>query len=301
MRTQNESEAELIWRSNRTRAKKRMLPNFLGIGVPKAGSTWLYELLKSHPDIYVPPSRREVRFLTQVPERTLSWYEDFFPDDDGEYSATGEVTPHYLYCSNEQLEFLRREIPSADRFILILRHPVDRVYSHYWFRRRTANLDLPFSQFIEKNEGFLEKSRYVEPIERWFEHFDREQFLILVFEEDLPNPVRTRRKLADFLGVECARFPEEAGQGTENERYLPALGGLYRWATDVAERLRKTDMDWLVHLAKRAGVKHMFGKKRVGDREMDSDVRTELENHLLGQVDRLEELTGKDLSVWKDS
>lgn len=268
--------------------------------MPKAGSTWLYELLKSHPDIYVPPSRREVRFLTQVPERTLSWYENFFPDDDGEYSAIGEVTPHYLYCSNEQLEFLRREIPSADRFILILRHPVDRVYSHYWFRRRTANLDLPFSQFIEKNEGFLEKSRYVEPIERWFEHFDRELFLILVFEEDLPNPVRARRKIADFLGVEFARFPEEAGQGTENERYLPVLGGLYSWATHVAERLRKKDMDWLVQFAKRTGVKRVFGRKKIGDRQMDSDIRVALEDQLLGQVSRLEELTGKDLSVWRD-
>jgi len=75
-----------------------MLPNFLGIGVPKAGSTWLYELLKSHPDIYVPPTRREVRFLTQVPERTLSWYEGFFPEDTSVYTAIGEVRTCLADC-----------------------------------------------------------------------------------------------------------------------------------------------------------------------------------------------------------
>lgn len=277
-----------------------MLPNFLGIGVPKAGSTWLYELLKSHPDIYVPPTRREVRFLTQVPERTLSWYEGFFPEDTSAYTAIGEVSPHYLYCSDDQLEFLRRKMPGTDRFILILRHPVDRVYSHYWFRRRTANLNDPFSQFIEENEGFLDLSRYVEPIERWLRYFDRDRFLVLVFEEDLPDPEQTRRKLAAFLGVDRSQFPSGAGEGSQNERYLPVLGGLYSWATNVAEQLRKKDMDWLVHLAKQSGVKHAFGKKKVEDKQMDADVRASLNNRLLGQVGRIEELTGKDLSVWLD-
>jgi hypothetical protein len=40
-----------------------MLPDFLGIGVPKAGSTWLLGLLESHPEIGVPPDRREVQFF----------------------------------------------------------------------------------------------------------------------------------------------------------------------------------------------------------------------------------------------
>ncbi len=277
-----------------------MLPNFLGIGVPKAGSTWVYELLKSHPDIYVPPSRREVRFLTQVPERTLSWYEGFFPDETNQYAAVGEVTPYYLYLERERLEFLRREIPTANRFIAILRHPVDRLYSLYWFKRRVANIDVSFARWIEENEGVIQGSQYVEHIERWFRYFDRDQFLILVFEEDLPNPVQARQKLSRFLNVDGARFPEGAGEGTENERYLPVLGGLYSWATNVAERLRKRDMDWLVQLAKFSGIKRVFGKKKVGDKQMDADVRLALNDQLLGQIDRLEELTGKDLSVWLD-
>jgi hypothetical protein len=29
------------------------LPSFLGIGFPKAGTTWLYENLRAHPDVFV--------------------------------------------------------------------------------------------------------------------------------------------------------------------------------------------------------------------------------------------------------
>lgn len=279
-----------------------MLPNFLGIGVPKAGSTWLYELLKSHPDIWVPPQRREVRFLTRVPDRTLSWYKQFFPSGDAQnYMAVGEVTPHYLYCDSEQIAFLRREIPTAQKFILILRHPVDRVYSHYWFRRRVANLDVPFSEYIEQNEGILETSCYVGPLRRWLRHFDRECFLILLFEEDLPAPDQVKQKLCDFLGVPVSGFPGGAGEKKENERYVPFLAGLYSWATNVAERLRKQDMDWLVHASKKLGVKHLFGHQKVEREAMDPELRSSLEARLLEQVDELEALTGKDLSIWRDA
>lgn len=277
-----------------------MLPNFLGIGVPKAGTTWLYELLKSHPDVWVLPQRREVRFLNQLPGRSLSWYRGFFPSRESqEHAAVGEVSPHYLYCNSDQIAFLRRKIPSARRFILILRHPVDRVYSHYWFRRRVANLDVSFQEYIEENQGILESSWYVEPIRRWFRHFDRECFLILLFEEDLPAPDRAKQKLSDFLEVPASAFPDEAGEGKKNERYVPVLQGLYSWATNVAERLRKQDMDWLVHLSKRMGAKNLFGRQQVERQEMDSALRSSLQERLLSQVDELEELIERDLSVWR--
>jgi hypothetical protein len=278
-----------------------MLPDFLGIGVPKAGSTWLYELLRTHPDIWVPPKRREVRFLSQVPDRSLSWYESFFPSDDNDaYAAVGEVTPYYLYCEEERIEYLRREIPTAKKFIVMLRHPVDRIYSLYWFKRRVANLDKPFVDFVEQNEDVLEDSLYVSHVERWMRYFDRDQFLFLLFEEDLPDAARARGKIADFLGVAANDFPKGAGEGKENERYLPVFRGLYSWATNFAERLRKNDLDWLIHFAKQIGIKRVFGRKTVGDKAIDEDVRAHLNGRLLGQTERLEELTGKDLSVWLD-
>jgi len=117
-------------------------PSFLGIGVPKAGSTWLHETLSAHPQIWVPPHEREVHFFNRYYEnRGLSWYKQFFPEEDSFYSAVGEITPHYLYCSPERIAVVKSVVLSIERFILLLRDPVDRLHSHYWFRRRTHNLD----------------------------------------------------------------------------------------------------------------------------------------------------------------
>lgn len=33
--------------------KKKCLPTIIGIGFPKTGSTWLYESLKLHPEIFM--------------------------------------------------------------------------------------------------------------------------------------------------------------------------------------------------------------------------------------------------------
>jgi len=278
-----------------------MLPEYLGIGVPKAGSTWLHELLGSHPKVWVPPDRREVRFLNQVPDRTLTWYEQFFPGDTSSYEAVGEVTPYYIYCSEQQIEFLRREIPSARKFIVILRNPIERVYSSYWFKRRVANIDKSFREYVDDNGGVLEQSKYVHYLRRWLTYFDRENFLFLILEEDVSEPARARQKIAAFLGVQESKFPTEAGTQKENERWIPVFGNLYAWATNVADRLRRRDLDWIVNLAERAGAKKIFGKRTVRDEGMGAAVRADLNTRLLDQVDELEKIIERDLSAWRDA
>ena len=59
-----------------------MLPNFLGIGVPRGGTTWLHELLSSHSEVYMPTQRKEIHYFDRFYDRGSSWYEDFFPSDE---------------------------------------------------------------------------------------------------------------------------------------------------------------------------------------------------------------------------
>ena len=68
------------------------LPTFLGIGVPRAGTTWLHQLLSAHPDVFLPSRRKEVRFFDRHHEEGQGWYEGFFcpPDEADRYSAIGE-------------------------------------------------------------------------------------------------------------------------------------------------------------------------------------------------------------------
>src|SRR3990170_4320009 len=101
------------------------LPNFLGIGAPRAGTTWLNTLLGNHPDVFVPTVRDEMRFFDLYYERGLGWYERYFcPSEEAHrYRAIGEVTPQYLECEEcpERISsgFARlppdRHVPTSDR------------------------------------------------------------------------------------------------------------------------------------------------------------------------------------------
>ena len=55
-----------------------MLPNFIGIGAQRAGSTWLYACLREHPQVYVPPEK-ELHFFNAHFDRGLNWYKQQFP------------------------------------------------------------------------------------------------------------------------------------------------------------------------------------------------------------------------------
>ena len=273
-------------------------PTFLGIGVPKAGSTWLYEVLSAHPRIWAPPDEREVHFFDRYYEkRGYSWYRKFFPDKDSSYRAVGEITPHYLYCKPERIAALKSELPSIKRIILLLRNPVDRLHSHYWFRCRIDNLDISFRSFVENHPHGVEWGRYGTYLDRWLDRFDRSQFLILTTEKDLVDVESTRRKLATFLQVDPDAFPPDAGKSKENSRHIPYFRAAYAWAVKVNRELRRRDIYWPRTLARTLGVKNWFGKQEVND-EIDPQLRKELSNLYAEEVKKLEEMLDREFTEW---
>lgn len=106
-----------------------MLPTFLGIGAPKAGSTWLHQLLGSHPHIYVSQTVKEVRYFDDRFTKGDDWYRSFFPGEQraGRYTAVGEISPRYLYCRECPERILK--LLNRPRLILILRDTVGRAWS----------------------------------------------------------------------------------------------------------------------------------------------------------------------------
>ena len=90
-------------------------------------------LLSGHPDVYMPERRKEIRFFDRNHDQGTSWYEAFFcpQAEAARYAAIGEISPQYLYCEAcpDRIAAL---LPDA-KLLVILRHPVDRAYSHYGF------------------------------------------------------------------------------------------------------------------------------------------------------------------------
>jgi sulfotransferase family protein len=274
------------------------LPSFVGIGVPRAGTSWLHELLQAHPDIYMPSRRRELNFFDLYYDRGVSWYEKFFPpeSDAGRYRAIGEITPYYFYGAVCPGRMARLPV---EKLLLILRNPIDRAWSWYALMLRDGHFSGSFEAFLgQRRWPVIDQGTYSNYLREYLQYFTREQLLVLLFEEALNDIAGTKQRLADFLGVACDRFPEAAGAMVVNESYVPRAPRAYGLAVRVSRVLRKWDADWAVNAAKRLGVKERFGKAGRAQ-PMTAQTRDRLRRGFETELDTLERLLGVSLDVWR--
>ena len=226
-------------RMNNQRIQPR-LPDFLIIGAAKAGTTSLQAYLDRHPGLFFcTPKEPEYFSDDTVFEQGEEWYRGLFRDarDDqlcGEASTTYTRWPHTADASAR----IARMLPNA-KLIYIMRHPVERTYSHYAHHMR-RRITMTFEEALESNDIYVDCSLYMKQIQRYLEHFDRERFLFL-FSNDLRNgPADVLARVEQFLGVS---HTDLAGDGavvanpggsdyyirsrtTERLKRLPLLGCL---------------------------------------------------------------------------
>jgi len=275
------------------------LPNFLGIGAQKAGSSWLELQLRGHPDIYLPPWRKEVHFFDGNYDRGIEWYEKFFSDatSSDEYLAIGEITPKYIY-DPEVPARIQKHIPNC-KFIAILRNSVDRAYSQYGEvvlnRMETAS----FAEALEKYPDFFERGLYSEQIKRYYKYFPVENFLILLLERVKSQPEIVLRQVADFLSVDFDKFDLSLVKDRPNKFFLPRFRRARAWARCIMSFLYDRNLDWLVYIAKVPGLHNRIFGNLGSLPPMDPEIRAELIKRYEPDIVALEELLGEDLSSWR--
>jgi len=196
------------------------LPNFLIIGAQKAGTTWLVHRLRQHPDVYMPADEIHYFDKDYNYKKGLSWYRGFFEDAEDE-SAIGEKTPDYYWSNREGAEGhlpsvhrnMYEALPDA-RLILIVRDPVARAVSAVNHLLRSGRLSphhdidellVGEKQALVRPHGVIDYGRYHRHIQDLLTFFDREQLLVLVFEEDVvETPDEGLRKVTEFLEVDSS-------------------------------------------------------------------------------------------------
>jgi len=269
------------------------LPNFLGIGVPRAGTTWLHELLSNHPEVFVPHLRKEVHFFDHYFDKGPEWYSRFFEAVASE-RAIGEITPQYMF--REPTLDRIAEFPRIDRFIVMVRHPVDRTYSHYGLKVRNNHYTDSFDDFCSRNPDIVAMSRYSSPLTRFAERFGRDSLLVLVQEEVTRDPDRAKVELARHLGIDPDAFA--VPDGKVNRSFIPKNRRLYSAAMRAVHVLNRSDNEWLVRFAKKLGVKRLLARgKRLEPLAPEAFCR--LLDRFEGEVERVEAFLGRPIPAWR--
>jgi len=182
-----------------------MLPNFLVIGAPRSGTSWIHQNLRQHPQVFIPKTK-ELHYFDRHYERSIEYYESLFMDWAGQ-EAVGELTPGYLsgvYSPNRNIpELIRRHLPNV-KLIAVLRNPVERAYSHYWHNvsQDARNLGLSFEDKLQQRPQILQEGFYFEHLARYLSLFPRRQMLILLYDDLTEDPFSFLRQIYEFLGVD---------------------------------------------------------------------------------------------------
>jgi hypothetical protein len=272
-------------------------PTFLGIGVPRAGTTWLHTLLSEHPQAFLPTRRKEVRFFDRHFDQGLDWYEEFFRPAQGTEGceAIGEISPQYLYGAECPVR-ISTVLPSV-KLLLMLRHPVDRAYSQYGFVVQRRNFRGSFEEFLETRPRALQMGFYSRYLEGYLRRFDRSQFLPLIFEDAVTGRGTARRDLAAFLGLTESGFPGSVER--VNASTVPRFPTVSNLAVTTGRRLRRRHLEAVVDLGGRLGLRRfMTSGKRVP--ALQADLRHDLSRRYAAEFDALEDMLAIDLSRWRD-
>src|SRR3954452_8217692 len=220
------------------------LPDFVVIGVAKGGTTSLFYYLKPHPQIWM-PENKELHFFSNHFDRGEVWLRTQFVGA-GSEQVVGEMTPEYFEHPHA-VERMATVIPSA-RLVVILRHPVERAYSHYQMQCAKFSAEEPFSEVLDREEqggveavpqphaSYLRGGRYYEHLQRLLVHYPRESVLVLLMDDLEDDPASVYRALCNHIGVDAEPLPENLGR--RYNRTMPVRSKLVR-KTMVRYRLDK--------------------------------------------------------------
>lgn len=274
------------------------LPTFLGIGIRRAGTTWLNTLLSSHPDVYVPSLRDEINFFDQYYDRGIEWYTTLFPapEDAKRYRAIGEISPQY-YEIDECPERISTMLPES-KLIVILRHPVNRAYSQYGFFVQRRNYRGSFENFLSERPRALERGFYSRYLKRYLRYFDRTQILALIFEEAILDVFKTKRDLADFLDIDVDKFPSSAGKRKVNPSTVPTFQFLYGLVAMTGRQFRRWHLEPVVDFVMRTRIPRILAKGESMP-PLDDELKDHLSQSYKDEFDELESCLQIDLSCWK--
>jgi hypothetical protein len=247
------------------RPATRRLPDFFIVGHGKCGTTALYRMLLSHPQIHMPvkepryfaPDRR-TRYWRPASSRrkhphTLDGYLALFTAAQA-HQRIGEATPTYLR-STLAAQNIAAVRPDA-RIIAILREPTSLLRSvHLQAVRNYDETQKDFRKAIalesSRREGkriprlsqfpqvlmYSELIRYVEQLRRYHAVFPREQVLVLIYDDFRADNERTVRQVLRFLEVDdTLAVPQVELESLRTPRYVLLDQIMRAWS--IASRTR---------------------------------------------------------------
>ena len=273
------------------------LPDVIGVGPGRTGTTWLHEVLIGR--VNLPAGIKETDFFTTNYYKGIDWYAHHFRRADSQRPVI-EINPYFGF--REAAERIAMHIPRC-KIICTFRNPVERIYSEYKLWRHYTLTKFPIDEFLVKVPQVIEVTRYATHLPDWRARFGDDRVLVCLNDDLRSDPQAYLDRVCDFIGIEKYPVPAAAAAGEK----INSINDLPRFPR-FARKMRKF-MYWLEekqayalsNFLDRSGFwKFSFGG---GAQFPPLDPATEAHLHDLmrPEIDGLEHILGRDLSMWKES
>jgi len=299
-------------------SKKIKKPDFFIVGAPKCGTTALYFYLRQHPQIFMPEVKEihffgsDLKFLHRKKKLTEDEYLSFFRDIKDE-KRIGEVSVWYLYSKKAAKE-IKAFNPNA-QIIIMLRNPVDMIYSNYFQFLYNENEELnSFEEALEaendRKKGkripkkahfvqglfYRETGKYYEQVKRYIEVFSRDKIHFIIFDDFVKRTAESYKQVLEFLNVDSTFIPSfkkiNSTKKARSQRLRRILlfppGWLFFLTRIIPAKIGKKAFNFLIEI----------NKKKFEKPKMNDNIRKELISYFKKDVLSLSELIQYDLSFW---
>ncbi len=285
--------------------------DFIGVGVEKAGTSWLAACLAEHPEICF-SRQKEIHFFNKNYSRGLDFYAGYFSDCPAG-RLKGEFTPRYFY-SSEIPGRIKKNFPEV-KLIVCLRNPVDRAESHYRHLIAHGRISPKFSpgEALEQEERLIDHGFYAARLRRYFEIFPQENILIIFYDQMTSRPRETVQKVFRFLGVDEDFIPTALNRKVNRrvERYYRSflvfrlVRRLMEWGRRLAENpVSRPLVDFLKKIKFNSLLQRIFRNNiaprpaAAAKRPFPAEIRRELKEIYYPDLTALERMVNRDLSDW---
>ena len=178
------------------------LPDFIIIGAMKSATSTLHNQLSAQPGIFM-STPKEPNFFSddEIYNQGLDWYTALFSDADTE-QICGESSTHYTKLPDypETIQRLKAAIPQP-KLIYVMRHPIDRLVSHYMHQWSEGVISSDINQAIDRYPELVDYSCYGMQISAYFEAFGSKSVLPLFFEDLKANKNKSLNRVGEFIGL----------------------------------------------------------------------------------------------------
>lgn len=292
--------------------------NLFCIGCPKSGTTTLFKILCQHSQIHTPKFKEPFFFNNSNYQNGIDWYANTYYDDIKNEKWILDFTPSYLY-SDEALFRINEYSKGKDlKFIVMLRNPVERAYSHYLHTLRDGLEDLDFNDAIQAESerllnyennllsqlkySYIYQSLYHKHLSKYFESFGRSNFFIINYDSQFLDKSEFKLMISDlqnFLEIKIENLNIEIKENFASESRSKILQTLVN-SNGLHKRLARLLFKSKINRQILINKFRKINEKKMVKKDLEAEFKKNLyDKYFHTDVLKLESLLEKKLN-WND-